>query len=338
MKGYMDIEKSIEESKELIKNEMSEHFTRTDIDGKLLRGSLTVLVAKSLNGVIDKAIKSGAAVEFIHQGSLVHDNILDEHVERRGKPTEVITMGIKKALFIGDLMFTNAIKIGAESGSDEAKAVATAMGNVLKGAIEEMSIDDAIKKVLNGEVESDLYYRIIDLKTAALFSCAAQFGGMSVENYSPELISKLTKYGILVGEAYQIADDYVDMNKMASGDLDVTPLTVLPIIPAFLRYNGSELKRVPLQMFMGKFKPMGSAIKSLMSLDFSAISGGISEAEELFAIAEKFDISQKMLDDMKSKVNEAQKIISSIDSTGDLSKFASYAVDAQLKEINERLE
>ena len=72
------------------------------------------------------------------------------------------------------------MSIGAEGGSEDAKTVADAINNTLKGVIKEIIIPNTIDIILNGKVEEDLYYKICDLKTATLFAISAQFGMKTV--------------------------------------------------------------------------------------------------------------------------------------------------------------
>ncbi|MDO9556065.1 MAG: polyprenyl synthetase family protein, partial [Coriobacteriia bacterium] len=284
--------------------------------GKKLRGALTVIISDCLSGDHEKAVKYGAAVEFIHQGSIVHDDILDEHDERRGKPTHVITDGIKRALLMGDMCFIQAIKIGANGGSDEAKAVALALETVLGGAMKEASIGDSIDELIYGKVEDNIYYKIIDSKTAALFGCAAQFGAMS-STPDEKARKDFFDYGMLIGRCYQIADDMTDLYKMASGDTEITPMTVIPIIPALLKYNKNMIKRLPFKMLMGKVDIVS------MAMD------GISD----------IDISGKMLADIREKMKEASEITSRYTFADNcyINQYPMFAINKILGEVGEKL-
>lgn len=297
------------------------------IGGKKLRGSLTVIIGREFSGDIEKAIKYGCAVEFIHQGSLFHDDILDEHEERRGSPTSFVTDGIKRAVMAGDLMFTNALKIGAESGTEEALAVVDTMQSMLTGAIEEMSMPDIIDKIMAGEVEDDIYYRIIDMKTAVLFACAARFGAMSFTD-DKECADRFMNYGMLVGEAYQIADDMVDIIKMADESADITPMNVLPIIPAVIKYNKSTIKSLPFKLLAGKIKPSKGKILSSNLLDgMGVISSLVDEIGDI-------DVTGKMMEDIHAKLKEASECVP--ESTI-LDEYAKYAIGQMLSEVGMEL-
>lgn len=313
-----NISSIIDKARLEIEKEMSVQYPDIKHDeGKKLRGSLAVIVSDCLGGDHEKAVKYGSAVEFVHQGSIIHDDILDEHVSRRNKPSRIITDGIKKALLTGDIMFTKAISIGAHGGSEEAKSVAKAMESVLRGAIKEASIDNLLDDILTGRVEDELYYKIIDMKTAALFACSAQFGAMSFTD-KKDITEDFFEYGLLVGEAYQIADDLVDIVNMADGKKDINPINVIPIIPAIIKYNKNFIKTFPFKALSGR-------------IGLSTIMDGFSE----------MDISEKMTEDIKDKIKQADTVISPyIESTKEqclLREYSKFAVNKMLDEIGEKL-
>lgn len=312
-----NIDNEMKEVKKEIDEKMKSTYPGTSHDGKKLRGSLPVIISKCFDGDHEKSIKYGAAVEFIHQGSIVHDDILDEHTERRDSPTKMITDGLKKSLLIGDMYFTQAIKIGAESGSDEAKAIAKAMESVLGGAIEELSLRNIIDKILSGDIEDSIYYKMIDAKTSALFGCASQFGAMSFTD-DIDVHKAFFDYGMLVGRAYQISDDLCDMINMADGKKEVIPLTIIPILPAILKYNKDVIKTLPLRAMLGKVDLIGLATSGLNSMN----------------------LTSKMLDDIRSKVNEANEILKNQEGFEEgclVSEYATFAINKMLSEVGESL-
>ena len=318
------IESIVSGAKDDIEASMEKTYpTIGNTGGKKLRGALSVIICREFGGDVEKAIRYGTAIEFIHQGSLFHDDVLDEHDERRGKPSSLVTEGIKKAVMAGDLMFTNALKIGAESGTEEALAVVDTMQSMLEGAIEEMSLPDVIDKIATGDIEDDIYYRIIDMKTAVLFACAARFGAMSFTD-DKECADKLMNYGMLVGEAYQIADDMVDIIKMAEESVDITPMTVIPIIPAIIKYNKVTVKSLPFKLLAGKIKPPKSRLISSNLLD------GLGVVSSLMDEIGDIDVTEKMMRDIRSKLNEASECIPS---SNVLRAYSEYAINQMLSEV-----
>ncbi|MCZ7404264.1 MAG: polyprenyl synthetase family protein [Candidatus Methanoperedens sp.] len=313
-----NIEFKVRDAKNEIVKVMEEQYPEVKhSDGKKLRGSLAVIMSDCFGGDHKKAVNYGAAIEFIHSGSLVHDDVLDSHETRRGKPTAVITEGIKKALLTGDIMFTNAIKMGAEAGSEEARTVAKAMEGTLKGAIKEMSLSNILDDMLLGKLEDDLYYKIIDLKTATLFGCSAQFGMLSYTD-KKTWISDAYSYGLYVGRAYQIADDLVDIVNMAEGKKKIIPVTVVPMIPAILKYQKDFLKTLPFKAMVGR-------------IGLSTIMDSITE----------LDLTDKMISEIKSELKQAESFV---DDYGEaikddcvLKQYPKFAINKMLEEIGESI-
>lgn len=317
-KKTTDIESIVNKSRAEIERVMTDKYPEIKHgEGKKLRGCLSVIISDCFGGNHQKAVDYGAAIEFIHNGSLVHDDILDEHNMRRGKPTAVITEGIKKALLTGDIMFTNAIKMGAEAGSEEARTVAKAMEGTLKGALKEMSLTNVLDDMLLGRLEDDLYYKIIDLKTATLFGCSAQFGMLSFTN-KPNWVEDAYKYGLFVGRAYQIADDLVDIVHMADGKKQIIPVTVIPMIPAILKYHKNFLKTLPFKAMVGR-------------IGLNTIMDSISE----------IDLTDKMLNEIKSELKQADLFIEdyseSIKEGCVLKQYPRFAINKMLEEVGEKI-
>jgi len=312
------LEETISQMRDEITSALADRYRDLDFTkGKKLRGILTVLVSECLGGDHNKAIAYGSAVELVHQGSIYHDDVIDQHTERRGDKPLYLVKGIKKALLMGDIMFSGATKIAAEHGGKEANEIATAMERVLKGVLTELSIEKSLQQIITGKVEENLYYKIIDLKTAALFACAAKFGAMTATD-KESIQNEAFRYGMYLGEAYQIADDLVDISRMADGELDITPQNLIPLIPAVVRYNHEYLKRIPLKVLTGRI--------------------GI---DEIFTMVGELDMTGKMLDDITHLLEQVDMSIeelkeaASTDVECTLKEYSRYCVNMMLKEVGE---
>jgi geranylgeranyl pyrophosphate synthase len=290
--------------------------------GKKLRGNLTMLVARALGGDLDIALDYAAAVEFIHAGSLEHDDVLDGHDERRGKPTHAFIEGIQKAILTGDIMFCAANRVASENGNKAAIAVADAMQSTLDGVLKEMNVDRILQDALTGKLERDLYKNIIDRKTGTLFACAAKFGAMSFDE-NDNIVDIFERYGMSLGEGYQIADDIVDIVEMSEGTKEVTPLSVIGVLPALLNYEGNLLKRLPMMMLRKNF-------------DITTLLNTISDV----------NIETKMMDDTKQCIKECDTECEFFndDDTADraeyiemLRAYPTYAINMMLREIGEKI-
>lgn len=314
----MGIKDVLEENAVLIEERMIGYYGEEDFlrGGKKLRGNMILMIQRATEGDENKALDTACAVEYIQSGSLVHDDILDEHTERRGKPPIYIVEGVKKAVLHGDKMFAMAMKVAAIHGKDEAGAVADTMKTMIEGAMNEVSVEQFVQDVLTGRVESKFYHKIIDLKTASLFECAGKMAAMTY-TLDTKAIDVWGKYGMYTGTAYQIADDVVDLCKLASGDLEVNMENVFGVLPALIHYNRDTVKKLPFMIAMGKAGLM-----------------------EMLSIVTDSDIQPRMRADIDMYIEKARSCIPDIDVLSSeygkmLAEYPDYCVSAILSEIED---
>ena len=172
--------------------------------GKRVRPRLLLLSYLALGGPdLRSAVKPAAAVELMHTASVVHDDINDHGILRRGKPAVNAIWGRTFALLTGDFLFTAVYELMAPYGMlniDLAQA-ATALveGETLQAS--------AVKQ---NHFTREIYMRIIALKTAALFRAAGAIGAKLAGATAPQLAA-LSDYGFNLGLAFQIVDDILDL-------------------------------------------------------------------------------------------------------------------------------
>lgn len=318
---------NIDEAMQSTAKELTDFMVTLDINkmglgvditkGKKLRGSITILISKSLSGDPKKAFEFASAVELIHLGSIVHDDIIDEHQERRGSIPLNILKGAKLAVLTGDRMFSLATKIASTSGNKEAIEVADAMETVLSGAMKEVSLNEFIKDSFTGQVADKFYPKMISLKTAGLFKSAGRFGAMTATD-EKHIINQFGNFGEYVGMAYQIADDLTDIIKMAEGKTEPEIGNIISILPAVLHYNKDKIKRTP----------------------FSLISGRI-DIGEIVELVSSIDMSDKMKNNIAQNITAAETVIESLEKQNDftdlLSRVPEYCVEKILDEVGEKL-
>ncbi|MDZ4770610.1 MAG: polyprenyl synthetase family protein [Chloroflexota bacterium] len=172
--------------------------------GKRVRPRLLMLAHLACGGdSLDDAVTIAAALELVHTASVVHDDINDHGVIRRGLPSVNALWGRTFALLTGDFLFTKVYELMApyrDMNITLAEAtVALVEGETLQAA--------AVK---DGTYNREVYYRIIGLKTAALFKAAASLGGQ-LANADVRTIAALGNFGYNVGLAFQIVDDILDL-------------------------------------------------------------------------------------------------------------------------------
>lgn len=200
--------------KKLFEEEFEE-FGYAISGGKRFRPTLCMLVSDALGGDREEALTSAAVIELAHASTLEHDNVVDEHEERRGNKTVKSKVGSKFAVFMGDGFLAKAYSL--VNNRDTARVLGEGTWAVFKGFA---------KEVVSKEVYDYVkYLDIISLKTAALYATATELGAISARksfkvasnyegtipsyNYS-ECREFARNYGKYLGLAYQIADDISD--------------------------------------------------------------------------------------------------------------------------------
>jgi len=178
--------------------------------GKRLRPLLATVASEAVGGKADSALPFGVALEMVHNFTLVHDDVMDEDETRRGIKTVHAAFGVPEAILSGDALFARAFEVMLDSEVDDPKLVrlvdilARAVRLLAEGQQMDMDFEDAKK------VTSDQYMKMIELKTAILYSAAAQ-GGAIVGGATAEQEEALAEYGRLIGLGFQIWDDVLDL-------------------------------------------------------------------------------------------------------------------------------
>ena len=208
--------------------------------GKQLRALITILCAKMSNYSGDEHIRLAAAVEFLHNATLLHDDVVDEGDMRRGRETARGIWGNPASVLVGDFLLGRAFEMMVASGSMKAlQVLSRAAALIAEGEVMQLAI------LGNVEVGEKQYFQVIETKTATLFSAAASVGGI-VADCSVREIEALRIYGCNLGIAFQLVDDALDyggesvrLGKWVGNDFLQGKVT-LPILLAFSRGDGSE--------------------------------------------------------------------------------------------------
>lgn len=176
--------------------------------GKRMRPYLVVKSCEAVGGDRGLAIAPAAAVELLHNFTLVHDDIMDNDTMRRGVPTVHVLWGTPTAILAGDLLFAEAFQAILRSKLDDRRARAAA--SVLAEATVKLSIgqfqDMSFEE--RDEITEVEYLEMISGKTAALFQACAEIGAI-VGGGGEDRVAKLGAYGWNLGMAFQIFDDYL---------------------------------------------------------------------------------------------------------------------------------
>ena len=173
--------------------------------GKQLRATLTGLAANCAGGWNNSAVKAAVIIEMVHLATLLHDDIMDGAEFRRNRPTLARKWDNTTAVLVGDCLFANALRLAAEfPTTDVCRAVSTATRTVCSGEILQNNHQGNLAL---GQAE---YFKMLRMKTGALFALACELGG-SLAGGDPREMRALREYGMALGTAYQVYDDCLDL-------------------------------------------------------------------------------------------------------------------------------
>jgi geranylgeranyl pyrophosphate synthase len=171
--------------------------------GKRIRPTLGLLVGNMLGAPEEKLITLGASVELLHTATLVHDDLIDGALLRRGMPTLNARWSPAATVLTGDFLFARAAKLAAETDYlPLMKLFAETLATIVNGELTQMF-------TARGVIERDNYYQRIYAKTASLFEMAALAATM-VATEDEEMRGSMKVFGYEVGMAFQIVDDILD--------------------------------------------------------------------------------------------------------------------------------
>ncbi|WP_372993331.1 polyprenyl synthetase family protein, partial [Sulfitobacter sp.] len=233
----------------LIRDRMaSEHAPRipevtahlVEAGGKRLRPMLTLAAAHLCGYDGPYHVHLAATVEFIHTATLLHDDVVDESAQRRGRPTANLLWDNKSSVLVGDYLFARSFQLMTETNNMRVLAIlSNASATIAEGEVLQLTAAQ------NLATDEGIYLKVVRGKTAALFSAATEVGGV-IAGAPAEQVQALFDYGDALGIAFQIVDDLLDYQ----GDTGVTGKNVgddfrerkltLPVIKAIAKADAEE--------------------------------------------------------------------------------------------------
>ena len=227
---------------------LNEHGEAEEIEaGKRIRPTLCLLACEALGGDVESALPAAAAVELVHNFSLIHDDIQDGNSERHNRPTVWWVWGPAQAINAGDGMHALArlaLLRQTDSGVSPERTL-KAVG----------LLDEACLRLCEGQyldltyqervdISQDAYFKMVEGKTAALISCATELGAVMSSANEPAA-KAMSQFGAKLGLAFQIRDDILDLwgqqdtGKPLAGDI-LNKKKSLPIVYAIENASGAE--------------------------------------------------------------------------------------------------
>ncbi|MEL6807688.1 MAG: polyprenyl synthetase family protein [Pseudomonadota bacterium] len=218
--------------------EVTRHLV--DAGGKRLRPMLTLAAARMCSYDGPYHVHLAATVEFIHTATLLHDDVVDESAQRRGRPTANLLWDNKSSVLVGDYLFSRSFQLMTETGNmDVLRILSDASATIAEGEVLQMT---AAQDLATDEA---VYLQVVRGKTAALFSAATEVGGV-VAGADKARVQALFDYGDALGIAFQIVDDLLDYQGQSSAtgknvgdDFRERKLT-LPVIKAVALADAEE--------------------------------------------------------------------------------------------------
>ena len=187
--------------------------------GKRVRPLILMLSAEAFGGTAEEAANAALAVELVHAASLVHDDILDQGIERRGTQSALERFGPEAALLAGDWLISRSIELISHYRQPAIAAFSAACMDMAEGELMDLSAASSAED----------YYNCISKKTASLFSASAKIGAM-LSGADDQDVFCLESYGKHLGLGYQVLDDLEEFLGLDQGKSSMKTSVTLPRI------------------------------------------------------------------------------------------------------------
>jgi octaprenyl-diphosphate synthase len=242
--------------------------------GKRMRPMLVLLMAQNFGRVTSVTQNAAVGLELLHTASLVHDDVVDESAERRGQASVNANYNNKVAVLVGDYVLSTALLRVSLTENQRIVQILSELGRTLAaGEILQLS------NVQNQLISEDVYYQIINNKTAALFEACAKIGAISA-SASEQEVNDAAKFGHYIGMIFQIRDDIFDyfdskaIGKPTGNDMLEGKLT-LPVIYALNNSPFESMQNLARKVKAGTV----NADEIAVLVEFTKQQGGIEYAE-----------------------------------------------------------
>ena len=231
------IQRSLKSEVVLI-NQVGHHIVNSG--GKRLRPALLLLIARHFEYSGSQHINLAAIIEFIHTATLLHDDVVDASILRRGQETANQRWGNEASVLVGDFLYSRAFQMMVETNSMRVMDVLSEATNTIA--------EGEVQQLLNShdpETSEISYINVIQSKTAKLFEAAGRLGAILGER---SLVDEqaMAKYGMHLGTAFQLIDDVLDYSASSSelgkniGDDLAEGKPTLPLLYALWNSQGNE--------------------------------------------------------------------------------------------------
>lgn len=243
--------------------------------GKQLRPIVTILMAKMLGQVNQKTIYGAAALELLHNATLMHDDVIDQSAQRRGADTINARWDNRIAVLMGDFFLSKCLFCSNSTGSLEiSNILADLVASLVEGELEQIS------NIRSRMLTEEAYFSVIRGKTASLFAACMKIGAISVDA-SDDDIQRAVRIGELMGMLFQIRDDVFDyypataeVGKPTGHDIMEGKIT-LPLLYALQHGSAEEVAQMrgiidlPRELTTGEVTQLVEFAKSAGGIDYA---------------------------------------------------------------------
>lgn len=244
--------------------------------GKQMRPMFVFLCAKLVGEICDKTYRGASMIELIHTATLVHDDVVDESFKRRNFFSINALWKNKIAVLVGDYLLSKSVILSTENKDFD-------ILSIISKTIKEMAEGELLQleKARKLDITEEIYYEIIQQKTASLISACCEIGVIST-NADEEIANKMRSFGVYTGMAFQIKDDLFDylskniIGKPVGIDIKEKKMT-LPLI--YSLKNAEEKERRYYFNIIKKYHKDSNKVREL--IDFVKKSGGLDYAKKV---------------------------------------------------------
>lgn len=257
--------------------------------GKQIRPLFVLLSAKMFGPINDSGYVAASLVELMHTATLIHDDVVDDAMERRGFFSVQALWKKKAAVLIGDYLLARGLTMAIDN--DEYRLL-----KIVSEAVKEMSEGELLQmeKSRKLNLTEEEYFKIIEQKTASLIAASCTAGAASAID-DEEILEKMHRFGMIAGSAFQVRDDIFDysnhkIGKPTGNDIREKKLT-LPVIHVLNTIDPTDKKKL-----LSEIRNHGGKKKNIQNIvNYVIEKGGVRYAE------------QKMQD----LINQAEDILTS---------------------------
>ncbi len=250
-------------------NTIGDHIVNSG--GKRIRPMLAILSARAFGCQDDKPLELAAIIEFIHTATLLHDDVVDGSLLRRGLDTANAIWGNEASVLVGDFLYSRSFQMMVSLQNMRVMDIlANTTNSISEGEVLQLMY------VHDPDITEQQYFEVIQRKTGELFCAATQLGAVIAERNEAE-INALADYGMHLGLAYQLIDDVLDYSADAAtlgkniGDDLAEGKTTLPLIYALKHGNTAQqtfIRQAILASSIDNLPAIQVAIQSTHALEY----------------------------------------------------------------------